>query len=216
MLKIRVDDFLLTKEDESWRHNLENFKLFDSVMERNGANYVLGVIPRTATAGHLEYLTSNPRVEVAMHGILHDERYPNEFREHQTEKDITDAISSVKQVWDPLVGPIDKYIPPHNVIDYKTVRALKTLGFETIYGGPETDLNVLKYAYAEHGLFFEMSQAPLEYSRSDELLQRGSVEHLLYKLADKDATLTLHWTWEFNIGLQHLDEYLSKLKPVLR
>lgn len=214
MFNVRVDDFLLTKEEESWRHNLENFKLFDKVMEKHGVSYVLGVIPRTATVGHLEYLAANPRIEVAMHGILHDERYPNEFRSHQTETDVADAISSVKQVWDPLVGPIDKYIPPHNVIDHKTIRALDGLGFETIFGGPETNPYVADFAQGM-GLSVHVSKAPVEYGRSDELLQRGSVEHILKEAKDRDVWLTLHWTWEFNIGLQHLDEYLSKLAPVI-
>jgi hypothetical protein len=215
MLNVRVDDFLLTKDDESWRHNLENFKLFDAVMAKYGVNYVLGVIPRTATAGHLEYLASNPRVEVAMHGILHDERFRNEFREHQTETDIVNALSSVKQVWDSIVGPVDKYIPPHNVVDYKTCRALSTLGFSTVFGGPETDENVAEYARGL-GLNFEISAAPLEYGRSDELLQRGSVPHLSREVSIRPVWLTLHWTWEFNIGLSNLDTYLKELEPALK
>lgn len=215
MLNVRVDDFLLTKPEESWRHNLDNFKLFDAVMERHGANYVLGVIPATATAGHLEYLSANPRVEVAMHGILHDERFPNEFRDHQTDLDIINALSSVKQVWDPLVGPVDKYIPPHNVIDAKTCRALATLGFQTIFGGPGTDDKVVEYARVL-GVDFQVSKFPEEYGRSDELMQRGSIEHIYREVTTREVWLTLHWTWEFNIGLHHLDAYLRELAPALK
>lgn len=215
MLNVRVDDFIRTKDDESWRHNLENFKLFDAVMDKHGVDYVLGVIPRTATAGHLEYLAENPRVEVAMHGVLHDERFRNEFRDHQTENDIINTISSVKQVWDSLVGPVDKYIPPHNVIDHKTVKALNSIGFETIFGGPETDETVADFARGM-GMRFEISEVPVEYGRSDELLQRGSVEHICREVITRPVWLTLHWTWEFNIGLQHLNSYLLELAPAIK
>lgn len=213
MLKIRVDDFPFTKQEERWRHNIDNFKKFDEVMARHITEYVLGVIPKHTTREDLDYLSSNPRIDVAIHGIEHDERFPNEFREWQTEKDIGQAIGSVKSLWDPLVGPIDSYIPPHNVIDQKTVRALINSGFENLHTGPGSDFEVMKYA-AEQGLNIRPSSSPDFYGRSDEMMNRDSVSQIKMLCQQYDSEfcwLTLHWTWELSIGLESLDKFLTEI-----
>lgn len=219
MLNIRVDDFLFTKDNETWRHNLDNFKLFDAVMEKHSLNYVLGVIPRTVTTEHIQYLKHNPKVEIALHGINHDERFGNEFPNYLTEIDVKDRLgAAILDLQEKHNGHtlaisnffITKYIPPHNIIDHRTVRVLSKLGFDTIFGGPETNEAVVDYARSL-GIRFEISEPPLEYGRSDELLERGSVKHIKSEIETRPVWLTLHWTWETNIGLEHLDKYLTEL-----
>ena len=213
MITIRIDDFPGTKPDEFWKHNLDNFKRFNDIFEKYDINYTIGVIPRWTTQDHIEYLTSNTRAEVALHGIYHDERFPNEFREHETDTDIYNAIMSAKYSLDGC-NPygVNTYIPPHNVIDRKTVDALKSASFLHVWGGPGSDNEVLVYAdsIGIKSLYFE---PPLEYGRSDELLQRGSVKYIIDKLvAKKDVNMCLHWTWEYNIGLGNLDKYFSTIE----
>lgn len=215
MLKVRVDDFPGTRVDEFYRHNLDTFKAFDAVMEKHGIEYVLGCIPRHTTQEHLEWLSQNQRIEVAMHGVDHDERFQNEFRDHQTKRDICQAIMSVKSIWDPLVGPVTTYIPPHNCIDTKTVDALHECGFDTILGGPGTEGIIFKHAVLK-GMQTHLSfpDAGL-YGRSDELLAFGACEKIRKHMSSSFvAYLTLHWTWEKNIGLQSLDQFLTELGPV--
>jgi hypothetical protein len=211
MIRFRVDDFPGTKVNEFWRHNLENFRLFHEVMVAGGAgDYVLGCIPRYTTPEDLAWLASS-QVEVAIHGINHDERFPNEFLPHQTYAEIVGALEGVKRSWDILVGPVDTYIPPHNVIDLTTVKALHTTGFRRILTGPETDPRVENYAQAL-GLEVHRSQPPLEYGRSDELLSEGAVEYLRQVARQREVWLGLHWTWEWNIGLSSLSHFLTELK----
>mgnify|MGYP001587547420 CR=1 FL=1 len=215
MLCLRVDDFPGTKPEEFWRHNLDNFKRFNAVLEKHQLGYTIGVIPRYTNDDQLRYLAGLQHVEVALHGINHDERFPNEFRDHQTENDVYQAIRSAVAPLDEICGPVKKYIPPHNVIDRKTVNALHRAGFECVMGGPGSDMEVLKYCYSRN-MGHVYSTEPLEYGRSDELLQRGSVEHLRNEVNRRfPVWLTLHWTWEWNIGLENLDKYLVELKDVI-
>lgn len=204
MMNVRVDDFPGTKPDEFWKHNLENFKRFDSVMEKHGVTYVLGVIPKWTSPADVEYLASNPRIEIALHGVNHDERFQNEFRDHETENDIYQAIVKAQTF---LGGSgVTTYIPPHNVIDRKTVNALKRAGFTRIFGGPETDPNVLEFAKGK-GIVVQSHMPPFHYGRSDELLAHGSPVALSI-----DPSLGLHWTWELNIGLENLDKFFTEIK----
>ncbi len=211
MLQFRIDDFPGTKPEEFFKHNLDSFKRFDEVLEKNGVKeYYLGVIPRHVTQEQLKYLSTNPRVIVAMHGVDHDERFLNEFKEHQTFQDIKNAISSVKTMWDPIVGPIDSYIPPHNVIDAKTVKALADLKFKKLFSGPGSDESKLVLADFL-GLDVVRNTDRVDYGRSDELLRSG-MDKVIRELAlTKRTTLTLHFPWEVNIGLDHLDRFLKEI-----
>lgn len=216
MIRLRVDDFPGTKPEEFYKHDLSGFKRFDQVVRKYVPEYVLGVIPKHTTDEHLRWIGENPAIITALHGIDHDERFPNEFRDHQTIDDICKAIDCAKQRLDPLVGPVRCYIPPHNVFDLKTCQALVKSGFKSIMGGPGSpEWSINSPVVKETGLHYCYSPAPLEYGRSDELLQKGSVGHLQncqYKSDRQFVYLTLHWTWELNIGLQHLEAYLSQLK----
>jgi len=213
---LRVDDFPGTKPEEFWKHNLDNFKRFDEVIEKNGIpEYILGVIPKYTSEKDLDWLAQNPRVRVALHGIEHDERFPNEFRDHETREDIYRKIVSAIQ---PLKrcngnGKVDCYIPPHNVIDLKTVGILHAAYFETLMCGPGSDDLPMRYA-KELGMNVLYSSHPLFYGRSDEMMNRDkSVEAIL---ANPAGVVTLLWTWEWNIGLDNLDKFLGQVNEVFR
>ena len=209
---LRVDDFPGTKPDEFWKHNLDNFRLFDGVLSKYVDQYVLGVIPRHTTPEMVEFLAVNERIVVALHGVEHDERFMNEFREHETEQDICDKVTSAVY---PLrrcngTNDITDYIPPHNVIDRKTARALKRRGFRRVFGGPGMDQTMCD-SVVEEGLDLLYSPHPLWYGRSDEMMARGSVAEIK---REARGCVTLHWPWEWNIGLQNLDTFLHQISEV--
>ena len=211
-LYIRVDDFPFTKPEESYKHNMNSFALFDDVMQDYGQKYVLGVIPKHAKEEELAELASSSNITVAMHGVNHNERFLDEFADCLTSSDIQFLLRNNKSRFEKVINKqIVDYIPPHNVLNIKTINALYMFQFKNIYGGPGTS----EYAISkvkELGMNFFYSKEPLEYGRSDELLQRGSVEHIKEKLNEgKDVWLTLHFTWETNIGFDNLKRYLEKL-----
>lgn len=206
----RVDDYPGTKPEEFWRHNLENFKKFNDVMKVHTTRYTLGVIPKHTQDSDIEWIGKQPNINVALHGVNHDERYQNEFRDWQTETDIYNSISSAKSSLERFCETIQVYIPPHNVIDNKTCNVLKKSGINHITSGPESDDNVLLYAQSI-GLTVASSYKPFEYGRTDELMSLGSIEAIHKTLFERDVFITLHWTWEHNIGLDNLELYLRNL-----
>lgn len=213
---LRVDDFPGTKPEEFWKHNLEGFKRFDAVLEKHGIEeYVLGVIPKYTTHEHVGWLAQNPRVRVALHGIEHDERFPNEFKGFETEDGIYQKILSAKELLRECNGSGDvvDYIPPHNVIDVKTCNALKRSGFKTVFCGPGTDMYVMENV---SGLFFQYSSHPVWYGRSDEMMDRDSAVEKIMSSNGLGHCMTLHWTWEYNIGLSSLDKFLSQISSIFR
>jgi len=215
-ITLRVDDFPGTKPAEFWKHNLDNFKRFDEVLEKNGVqSYVLGVIPKYTTEAHLDWLASNPRIEVALHGIEHDERFLNEFRDYETTEQITDKLNSAKQ---PLkrcngYGDVTKYIPPHNVFDLKTVSALDRANFKSILCGPGSDQLPMRYA-RELGMDVSFSEHPKFYGRSDEMMYRDNAVPAI--LATTNPVVTIHWPWEWNIGLENLDKFMSQISSLFK
>lgn len=216
MIRLRVDDYPSSKPDEFWKHNFDNYvKFHDTIRKHTEASYLLGVIPKHTTDEDLRKLSELSGIIIGMHGVEHDERFQNEFRPYLTINDRVKVLTAGRSRLRGLVNQeVDIYLPPHNVIDDNTRTALQLSGFSAFTGGPETDLTL-------PGLFdgsikYLHSQAPLEYGRSDELLQRGSAKYLMNKMAsanpsDWDIYLTLHWTWEYNIGLEHLDRYLAEI-----
>lgn len=219
-LTLRIDDFPGTKPEEFWKHNLENFKLFDAVLEKNGVQeYTLGVIPKYTTEEHLDWLAQNPRVRVALHGIDHDERFPNEFLQYETEDDICKKLLIAKE---PLKrcngGEVECYIPPHNVIDMKTARALVKAGFTDLMCGPGTDMKIFaeikrSQLFGYHLLTY--SHHPHFYGRTDEMMIRDNAIPEILNGAQTSAghVLTLHWPWEWNIGLDSLDRFIGQVAP---
>lgn len=220
---LRIDDFPFVKKEESWLHNLEGFKKFDAVLEKHGVpEYVLGVIPSRTTRDQIKWLAENPRVHVALHGIYHDEKRLNEFAPFETEKDIASKVLSACTFLRECNGngKIDSYIPPHNCVDLKTARVLSKLGFKRLFCGPGTDLSVYEMIeksklFPEKGLTY--SSHPHFYGRSDELLDRDDIVAQLKAQVNLPDPLvvTLHFTWEMNIGLQSLDRLMSQIGSMI-
>lgn len=211
MLNIRVDDFPGTRPNEFDKHNLESFKQFHDVMQKYKLRYSLGVIPFHTSDDDLRWLRDQNDIHVSLHGVVHDETQMNEFLPFLTKDEVVVDLRIARDRMESILGyNISSYIPPHNVIDPRTCVALKELHFERVLCGPGTEYSVMEFARNIH-LDCHYSSAPLEYGRSDELLARGSAQHLRSISKDNNVWLTLHWTWEKNIGLDHLNQYLKEL-----
>jgi len=222
MTRFRVDDYPGTKPNEFYRHNLETFKDFNQVMSKYSLSYDLGVIPLHSKDEDLKWLGQQPNIRIAMHGVNHDERYPNEFRDHQTEREVFLILRNERLILEEDTGkPVIGYIPPHNVVDRKTVNALIQAGFTELHVGPGTEFEVSMYA-SEKGLKVIPSFPPF-YGRSDELVARGSVPIILREATERahpfsskgELCIGLHWTWEKNIGFEHLDLFLSQICGIM-
>lgn len=211
---LRVDDFPGTKPSEFWLHNLESFKEFDSILADHMSSYVLGVIPRHTTQEQIEWLAENPRVDAALHGILHDEKYLDEFKEFETEEDIYRKVMSATSRLSKINGngKITKYIAPHNVITVKAAKALKRAGFDTLFSGPGADEKVLHAIEDSNILEVKFSEHPLFYGRTDEIMNEEEMEDYYNELTVlSDVVVTLHWTWERNIGFDYLKKFMSSV-----
>lgn len=209
---LRVDDFPGTKPNEFKEHNLDNFKKFDNILEKyNVKEYVLGVIPKYTDEESLKWLTCNKRIKIALHGIEHDERYDNEFKLFEIEDDIFDKLCKAKLFLEKFGVRVTDYIPPHNVIDYRTVRALSRLGFKRVFGGPGTH----QFMFFQNDIKFVYSEKNIWYGRSDELMGKYDVIDVIMKESKmSNQCLTLHWPWEWNIGLENLDKLLGKITNI--
>ena len=145
-----------------------------------------------------------------MHGIDHDESkldiYGNEFPPYLSKVDVRAKLSEASQALSLAVGrPVPYYMPPRNRIDTRTAAVLNGL-FESFTAGPETDTSVL---YRFPGI---MSEFPHEYGRTDEMFDRDSHTELIKRVdAGRHPVLTLHWTWETSIGLDHMRRFLSEI-----
>lgn len=213
---LRVDDFPGTKPEEFWKHNLDNFKAFHEVVSKYVPEYILGVIPRHTTPQMVDYLESTDGVRVALHGVDHDERFPNEFREHETKEDIFNKLVSARQPFQKCNGAFEvtDYIPPHNVVDNRTLDALKLAGFRRVLCGPGTMEPQMGYG-TSIGLNMRYSSHPTWYGRSDEMLVSGAPRRIKEEAEHfSESVLTIHWPWEWNIGLQHLDTFLHQISEV--
>jgi len=209
-LFVRVDDFPGTKPEEFDKHNLENFKRFHHyLINFDNFRYTLGVIPGYTSRKDLLWL-ADQNIAIALHGTVHSEEHLDEFYGMQY-GDIENALLNAKSFLESHTGThIIDYIPPHNTINADTVLALYRLGFKRIYGGPETD-PAMKELIKIYEMEYIHSEPPLEYGRTDELMKRGAIEYLIKESADRDVMLTLHWTWEYNIGLLWLQRFMSVL-----
>lgn len=208
MIRLRVDDFLTTKADEASVHTLDAYRRFHDVVIGHVGRYLLGVIPLTAGAEAIGWASSQPSIVVGMHGTDHDEREQNQFRQWETEAQIERRLrdAMAKFPTRPTV-----YMPPHNVIDHRTARVVASLGFDAVTFGPGSDAMVVQHCTAL-GPCPLVSTWPKEYGRSDELMARDqSVEYMHENAVGRTIYLTLHWTWEHNIGLDSLGRYLSAL-----
>lgn len=219
-VQLRVDDYPYTKPDEAWRHTPQAFAAFDACIP---VRYLLGVIPGNLGPpgdGRHAILRSG-KAQVGMHGINHSERFldihgGNEFAAVLPGKHLSMLRHGASILDGHDLGPPLVYMPPRNVIDRPTVRACLEFGFLAITAGPETDDSICG-EIEESGMTCLLSLPPLEYGRSDELIQRGAVKYL-HDAHQRGFTVTLglHWTWESNIGLGTLVELMGLLRPILR
>lgn len=213
MIRIRVDDFPNTKGEP--QHTLAAFKDFDKTLRTymGAKRYLLGVIPKRCTPEDLVYLRNETDCVIGMHGTDHDEarldrNSGNQFEPYMTAALISRELGENKRALELAVGrPIMIYMPPRNVIDGKTISVLAR-HFDRFTSGPETDMGILKNTMGVH----IHSQPPHEYGRTDELYARRSYMELNQRVQqDHDVVLTLHWTWETNIGLDHLKRFMEQI-----
>lgn len=219
MIKIRVDDFPQTKAEP--QHTLAAFREFHRELTAcTGVRYLLGVIPKRCTPEDLLFLARETDCIIGMHGIFHDEEkldlWKGEFPPYLPQREICRVLQETAVALDDAIGRrTEIYMPPRNLIDKKTIDVLFDAGFLAFTSGPETPTDLRKSTWkGDNHIAVDCihSEPPHEYGRTDELLQRNSHLHLIEACEkDWDAVLTLHWTWETNIGLQHMREFFSKI-----
>lgn len=210
-IRIRVDDYPHTKGEP--QHTIDAFRDFHRRLTDGigGRRYLLGVIPGRCTPEHLLCLRRDTDCVIGMHGTDHDERRldrngGNQFEPYLTAAGVGSILQEHREALElAMARPVRIYMPPRNVIDRRTVGVLEGCGFEWFTTGPETDPEIRRLRGTIH------SQPPHEYGRSDEMLMRNSHVELNLRPDSQDTVLTLHWTWEVNIGLQHLDRFLAEI-----
>lgn len=222
MLKIRVDDFPNTKDNEKDKHSLAAFREFDRCLREciGGKRYLLGVIPKRCDPDDILFLRNETDCEIGMHGIYHDEGkldiYQNEFPPYLSQRDVCRYLQETAEALDNAIGRrTEIYMPPRNRIDQRTLDVLVDAGFLAYTGGPETAVNLRRGSYDSHDAhppIYYHSEPPYEYGRTDEMLARGAPEYLLQRVLEgKQVILTLHWTWETNIGLEHMRKFFARI-----
>jgi len=214
MIRVRVDDFPQTRGEP--QHTLEAFRGFHRELSAllGGRRYLLEKIPGRCTVDDLLMLSRETDCVIGMHGTDHDETRldrngGNQFESFLSNSQVAGQLEEHRLALEATVGRrIRVYMPPRNVIDWRTIRMLSGSGFEWFTSGPETPFKLRDY----FGDICIHSEAPVEYGRCDELLQREAHLRMMEK-SDRghDVVLTLHWTWETNIGLQHMRGFLSQI-----
>lgn len=218
MIKVRVDDFPNTKGEP--QHTLEAFREFDRRLREciGGKRYLLGVIPGRCSVEDVLFLRNETDCVVGMHGTDHDEARlsrngGNQFEPYLTREQVREQLREHHSALEAAVGRrVNVYMPPRNVIDAKTLDIIlhdSPMSFFT--SGPETNP-----VFRQRTNRFIHSEPPHEYGRTDELLKNHSDEVLrMYRGPDVEMVLTLHWTWETNIGLNHMVEFFAKVPKEL-
>lgn len=216
MIRVRVDDFPHTKGEP--QHTLAAFREFDRSLREHmgGKRYLLGVIPGKCTVEDLLFLARETDCVVGMHGTDHDEERlnrngGNQFEGWLTKKQIREELMKHHvALQDALGRKVQVYMPPRNVIDGKTYSVLLDSPMCWITSGPETNPDMRRGTSR-----FIHSQPPLEYGRTDELLKMNADAHLIEEGMNGDVVLTLHWTWETNIGLDHMQRFFERIPKKL-
>lgn len=211
-LRIRVDDFPYTKLHE-WqpsRHSEVRFAEFDSIIP---VRYLLGVIPMNCL--NVGAWPPTGKAIPGMHGFWHLETRQNEFEGMGT-NDITGYLQRGREMIAERCGRLPAvYMPPHNAMDLNTVRACEAVGFEAITGGPGTHPMMPRVIQGHTGMRYLHSQPPFFYGRSDEIMALVSSRASIPFVYEPGGILTLHWTWESNIGFDHLRRFIDQIRPYL-
>lgn len=214
MIRVRVDDYPNTKGEP--QHTPEAFREFHRELSAllGGKRYLLGVIPGRCTADDLLLLRRETDCVVGMHGTDHDEARldrngGNQFERYLSRKQVSVQLEEHRLALEAVTGRTVKvYMPPRNVIGMKEVLSIGQAGFDWFTTGPETEPWSRSHPGAIH------SQPPYEYGRTDELLAQEAHLRIMEKSDHgHDVVLTLHWTWETNIGLHHMRAFLSQIAP---
>lgn len=213
MIRVRVDDFPQTKGEP--QHTLAAYRDFHQCLSEciGGKRYLLGVIPGRCTVDDLLYLRRETDLVIGMHGTDHDEARldrngGHQFESYMTKQNIVNVLSEAKVALESALGhPIKVYMPPRNRVTAQHFDAALRAGFDYVTTGPETDSGVMKN---NMGWWLD-SRHPWEYGRTDEMRQRGDAERLIEHGRRGDVILTLHWTWETNIGLDHMRQFFAEI-----
>ena len=217
MIRLRVDDFPHTSRREP-QHTLDSFRDFHQRLTQylDGRRYLLGVVPGQCTPEDVLFLRNETDVVVGMHGTDHDEQKldrngGNQFEPYLTRTAIADILKMNRQHLDDAIGrPVTIYMPPRNVFGLRELGAFEQVKkFTHFTTGPETSAEIQIHHKAIH------SQKPHQYGRTDELLNLGSHFVLIEQAQTQDVVLTLHWTWEVNIGLSHMERFFSLIDKEL-
>jgi hypothetical protein len=214
VIRVRVDDFPHTSKREP-QHTLKSFLEFHKVLSHGIGHrkYLLGVVPGQCTIEDILFLRQNVDCVVGMHGTDHDEQRldrnaGNQFEPYLSAGDILHTLHEHRTALEMVLGqPVKVYMPPRNVINHRTHGVLEQAGFDWYTTGPETDRWAVDHSRALR------SQGPWNYGRSDELLRRDQAPARLMAASEAGVNpiLTLHWTWEVNIGLEHLERFLTEI-----
>lgn len=212
MIRTRVDDFPQTKGEP--QHTLGAFRNFHRELSAllGGRRYLLGVIPGRCSVEDVLMLRNETDCVIGMHGIKHDERmldlHGNEFQSWMPRKHVQTLLGEARVGLEAAVGrPVRIYMPPRNIMEIRTVEAACAAGFTYYTAGPETSEESLA-----HSDYWIRSMPPYEYGRTDELLQCEAHLRMMEKVdRGHDVVLALHWTWETNIGLGHMKQFLSQI-----
>lgn len=213
MIRVRVDDFPQTKGEPL--HTLQAFREFDRRLREciGGKRYLLGVIPLRSSVDDILFLRNETDCVIGMHGTDHDEKKldqnsGNQFEPFLTQADVTAKLRECREALESGVGrPVNIYMPPRNVIDMRVWNAAQYAGFTRYTTGPETDPFVMRNSM---GSWID-SRPPHEYGRTDEMWVRGSSSQLRLRSDAEETNITLHWTWEANIGLHHMVKFLTDI-----
>lgn len=212
MIRIRVDDFPQTKAEP--QHTLSAFREFHRELTAlTGKRYLLGVIPKRCSVDDVLFLRNETDCVIGMHGLAHDEHqldiHQNEFPPWIPQSQVCKLLSEARSALESAVNrPVRAYMPPRNLIDWRTMGALHESSFDWWTSGPETGRELRDF----FGNTCVHSQPPYEYGRTDELLQSEAHLRLMEKVDHgHGVVLTLHWTWETNIGLHNMRNFLSQI-----
>jgi predicted deacetylase len=219
VIRIRVDDFPNTKGEP--QHTLAAYRDFHRALQTylGDKKYLLGVIPKRCSPEDLLFIRNETDCRVGMHGIDHDEQkldlFQNEFEPFLTRKIIEDRLTTARTQLELALGrPVDVYMPPRNRIDRRTIDVLGKAGFFSYTTGPETPE---EFRSGPHSFVsYINSHPPHEYGRTDELYMRRSYMELNQSSQfGLHPVLTLHWTWETNIGLSHFHKFMEQIRTHL-
>ena len=215
-IRVRVDDYPHTSRREP-QHTPEAFREFHRCLSEclGGRRYLLGVVPGQCTVDDLLLLRNETDCVVGMHGTDHDEdrltrNGGNQFEAYLTGSDVQRTLFEHRVALEMAIGrPVHVYMPPRNVIDWRTAIAATSAGFTHFTGGPETAEDL------RHSGHCILSLPPYEYGRTDEMFDRGAHEALVNRteeiLAGTDVVLALHWTWEVNVGLHYMRRFFDRI-----